>query len=152
MTIHNLLNEFARTLGLDSVDLADEDFVLEFDGNPVSLNYDERQERLLLYSDVGFLVKPSPELLLGLLEANAVDQAVGDGRVGVIADERRGGLVVVYSRTLAAEMLDLAILTKAMRDFVEVLEALRQSLAKFHDDLSDGKAGDIDLRNRFEKV
>ena len=124
--IDDLLNEFAQTLGLDSIELDDEPCILEFDGNPVSLSYRREQQRLLLYSDAGFLVRPAPELLLGLLEANALHHAVGDGNIGLIVDEHRGGFVVVYSQLLNTAILDLATLTEAMRNFVDLLEAWKQ--------------------------
>ncbi len=139
MIIDDLLNEFARTIGLDTIEPDDEPCILEFDGNPVSLSYRNNRERLLLYSDAGFLVRPAPELLLGLLEANALHQAVGDGAIGLIIDEHRGGFVVVYSQLLVTATLDLATLTDAMRNFVELLEAWQQNLAELENSASDGE-------------
>ena len=106
--IDDLLNEFARTIGLDAIEPDDEPCILEFDGNPVSLSYRNNKERLLLYSDAGFLVRPAPELLLGLLQANALHHTVGDGNIGLVVDEHRGGFVVVYSQLLVTATLDLA--------------------------------------------
>ena len=150
--IDDLINEFAQTLGIDSIELGDEPCILEFDGNPVSLSYREKQERLLLYSDAGFLVRPSPELLLGLLEANALHQAVGDGNIGLTVDEHRGGFVVVYSQLLNTAALDLTALTEAMRNFVDLLEAWRQSLTDIDNPSSNDEDGSPDTHNKFIRV
>ena len=139
--IDDLLNEFARTIGLDSIEPEGEACILEFDGNPVSLSYRDNKERLLLYSDAGFLVRPAPGLLLGLLEANALHQAVGDGNIGLVVDEHRGGFIVVYSQLLVTATLDLATLTGAMRNFVELLEAWRQNLAELENSASSDDDG-----------
>ncbi len=149
--IDDLLNEFARTLGLDSIEPDAGICILEFDGNPVNLNYRNNGERLLLYSDAGFLVKPAPALLLGLLEANALHQAVGDGNIGLVVDEHRGGFVVVYSQLLVTATLDLAALTDAMRNFVELLEAWRQNLDEVNSSPSSGD-DDADAPDNFLRV
>ena len=150
--IDDLLNEFARTIGLDSIEPDAKSCILEFDGNPVSLSYRDNRERLLLYSDAGFLVRPAPGLLLGLLQANALHQAVGDGNIGLVVDEHRGGFVVVYSQLLVTATLDLAALTDAMRNFVELLEAWRQSLDEM-DNSSPGEGGnDSDADKNFVRV
>ena len=150
MMIDDLLNEFARTIGLDSIEPQNEPCILEFDGNPVSLSYRNNRERLLLYSDAGFLVRPAPELLLGLLQANALHHTVGDGNIGLVVDEHRGGFVVVYSQLLVTATLDLATLTEAMHNFLELLEAWRQSLDEISSSSSDGEnvsdAGDELIR------
>ena len=146
--INDLLNEFARTLGLDSIELDDEPCILEFDGNPVSLSYHNNRERLLLYSDAGFLVRPAQELLLGLLEANALHHAVGDGNIGLIVDEHRGGFVVVYSQLLNTATLDLASLTEAMHNFVDLLEAWRQNLT----DLDNPSNDEDDNSDMHDKI
>ena len=142
MMIDDLLNEFARSIGLDSIELDAQPCILEFDGNPVSLSYRNNRERLLLYCDAGFLVRPAPELLLGLLQANALHHATGDGNIGLAVDEYRGGFVVVYSQLLTTATLDLVTLTEAMHKFVELLEAWRKSLDGI-DNPSPG-AGDND--------
>ena len=140
MLIDDLLNEFARSIGLVSIELDAQPCILEFDGNPVSLSYRDNRERLLLYSDAGFLVQPAPELLLGLLQANALHHATGDGNIGLAVDEYRGGFVVVYSQLLATATLDLATLTEAMHKFVELLEAWRKRL----DEIDNPSPGDGD--------
>ena len=149
--IDDLLNEFARTIGLDSIEPEGEACILEFDGNPVSLSYRDNRERLLLYSDAGFLVRPAPGLLLGLLEANALHQAVGDGNIGLVVDEHRGGFIVVYSQLLVTATLDLATLTGAMRNFVELLEAWRQNLDEVKSPSSSGD-NDGDAPDNFLRV
>ena len=149
MMIDDLLDEFARSMGLDSIEPGAESCILEFDGNPVFLNYRDNKERLLLYSDAGFLVRPAPGLLLGLLEANALHQAVGDGNIGLVIDEQRGGFVAVYSQLLVTATLDLATLTEAMRTFVELLEAWRQNLADLENTSPDKEDGVFNPHNKF---
>ena len=147
--IDDLLNEFARSIGLDSIEPDDDPCILEFDGNPVSLNYRDNKQRLLLYSDAGFLVRPAPELLLGLLQANALHQAVGDGNIGLVVDEHRGGFVVVYSQLLITAGLDLNTLTEAVRNFVDLLEAWRQNLAELDNPSADDAGGDSGIHDKI---
>ena len=133
--LDSLIGEFGQGIGLPALAFDDEDCcALTFDDLAVVLSYRRQQDRLCLYSDVGLIERPSREILLRLLEANALHRFVGDGVIGMCLDDERQAYVVVYSALFDADSLSLALLDRAVRGFVEMAESWRERLAAYADD------------------
>ena len=138
-----LIREFGQSIDLPELAFDDEDCcALTFDDLAVMLSCRREQERLCVYSDVGVIERASANVLLKLLEANALHRCVGDGVIGVCPDDERRVYVVVYSALFDAHSLNLARFDRALRDFVEMAEAWRERISGLAAGSGDG--GDDD--------
>ena len=127
-----LLQEFGRSMGIPDLVLDEQDgCALMFDETGLMLSYRREANRLCVYTDIGLLKRATPALLLKLLSANALHQAVGDGVIGVSPDEGRKALVIVYSQLLDVAVLTLPRLDESLRGFVETAEAWQTQLAEY---------------------
>ena len=142
-TLDLLIREFGRSIDLPDLAFDDEDCcALTFDDLAVMLSCRREQEKLCAYSDVGLIERPSANILLKLLEANALHRTVGDGVIGVCPDDERQVYVVVYSALFDAHTLNLARFDRALRDFVEMAETWRERISGLV--LGSGDGGDDD--------
>ena len=139
-----LIREFGASIDLPELAFDDEDCcALAFDGLAVVLSCRRQQEKLCLYAEVGLIEGASPEVLLQLLEANALHRFVGDGALGVCPDEGHQAYVVVYSALFDADSLNLPRFERALRAFVETAEAWREKLSGgLADARAEGEADD----------
>ena len=125
-----LIREFGQSIDLPELAFDDEDCcALTFDDLAVMLSCRRKQEKLCVYSDVGVIERAPADLLLKLLEANALHRSVGDGVIGVCPDDERHVYVVVYSALFDADSLDLARFDRALHDFVEMAETWRERIS-----------------------
>ena len=138
-----LIREFGQSIDLPELAFDDEDgCALMFDDLAVMLSCRREQERICVYSDVGVIERASVNVLLKLLEANALHRSVGDGVIGVCPDDERQVHVVVYSALFDADSLNLARFDRALRDFVEMAETWRERISGLV--LGSGDDGDDD--------
>ena len=125
-----LLQEFGRSMDLPDLCFDDEDCcALEFDELAVVLSCRRGRQQLCIYAEVGSLAQPSPEILLALLEANALHRSTGGGALGACRDEEGRTLVVVYSALFDADALSLARLDRALARFVDVAESWKRKVS-----------------------
>ncbi len=129
--VDQLLKEFGEEVGIPELVFDEEGYcTLSFDDTIVTLSKRENQERLVFYADVGLLPTPPPkDILLGLLEANALHRAVGDGAIGIHTDESHNMTIVVYSLLLRVANIDKAVFESALKEFIEISEVWTKHLA-----------------------
>ncbi len=128
--IDQLLKEFGEEVGIPELAFDEEGYcTLSFDDTIVTISKRENQERLVFYADVGLLPTPPPkDILLGLLEANALHRAVGDGAIGLHTDESHNMTIVVYSLLLRISNINKAVFESALKEFIEISEVWTKHL------------------------
>ena len=93
----------------------------DFHGLTIGFQYDERSQRICLYSGLGRLPSdPSSALCEFLLEANLLGSDTGGGHIGLHAPSR----ILLFSLWLDTECLDSSHLANALMRFTEKASGL----------------------------
>lgn len=125
-TVQGLLGEFGRTIGLDGLELDEDDYCALLIDNSlvVNMEFDEAGKKLVLYSLIG---EPNGERTAAydqLLRANYLGRETGAASLGLHPD----GKGVVLSQWLPMHGLDGERFTTELERFVNQTEAWTKRL------------------------
>jgi len=99
----------------------------DFHGLTIGFQYDERSQRICLYSGLGRLPsEPSSALFEFLLEANLLGSDTGGGHIGLHAPSR----ILLFSLWLDTECLDSSHLANSLMRFTEKAAGLIAGIAE----------------------
>ena len=125
-TVQALLGEFGRTIGLDGLELDEDDYcaLLIDDAHVINMEFDEAGKKLVLYSLIGEPMGERTAAYDQLLRANYLGRETGAASLGLHPDGRG----VVLSQWLPLQGLDGERFTMELERFVNQTESWTKRL------------------------
>lgn len=122
-----IISEFGSAIGLSGLRLNEQNYCcLTIDSVYLNLEYDERNDQLMLYASLGMPTGDRSAIYAELLHGNFFWHATAGATLSL---ERETGAIVLLDR-LALERLDLPAFQSALERFVDTVEVWRVRLGR----------------------